>query len=189
MKFILSVVFTLNILGLVVTAQSPPPPPPPPLIYKAPEKTILQEFVSSNKDFKAIFPGTPQIKEEKLENGSFTMYRIYRQGSNSIVNVSESVTDIEKQKDKVYEMARANFLKEPRTKIESEKDVSNSGITGKEFSVTDNFTYRKVRFFITGKKVYEIINDVTNWHVIGEKTKKEYFDETDRFFDSFKILK
>jgi hypothetical protein len=35
--------------------------------------------------------------------------------------------------------------------------------------------------------VYEIRNDVTNWHVIGEEVKKQFFDETQRFFNSLKV--
>ncbi len=42
---------------------------------------------------------------------------------------------------------------------------------------------------MVGARVYEIRNTVTNWHIIGDATKKQFFTETERFFNSFKHLK
>ena len=187
MKYILSLVFIFNICGLVALAQSPPPPPPP-LIYKAPEKNELKEFVSEDEKFQISFPGVPKVTKQELPNGKNTNYRVYRQGSNSVVSVTEFKFNLEKSKEKIYETIRTIILKAPKTKIEAERHIQLNAISGEEFDVLSDYQYQKIRVFIVGNKMYEIRNDVTNWHIIGDKTKKEFFDETNRFFDSFKFL-
>ncbi len=49
-KYLVGLMFILGICGASIFAQ-PPPPPPAPLIYKAPEKSDLKEFVDEDKTF------------------------------------------------------------------------------------------------------------------------------------------
>ena len=52
----------------------------------------------------------------------------------------------------------------------------------------NNLKFQKVRIFVADSTLYEIVTDVTNWHIIGNSTKKLFFDESERFFNSFKII-
>ncbi len=179
----------------VITVQgdsnrsAPPPPPPAPLIYKAPEKSDFKDFVSEDGTFQITFPGVPKLTKQELENGILTNYRVYRQGSNSIVNTIDFIFDVETNKEKIYENYKINLLKTPKTTVEAERDFQIEGKTGKEFDVRLDFYYQKIRIFVVGTRVYEIKSDATNWHIINDATKKQFFSETDRFFNSFKSLK
>lgn len=166
-----------------------PPPPPPPLIYKAPEKSELKDFVADDKTFRATFPGVPQFSRQKSESAVVTNYRVYRKGSNSVVTVIDFDYDVEGAREKIYENERNHFLKLPNTVVQAERDFQTDGRTGREFDVLQNYFFHKIRVLVVGARVYEIKTDATNLHVVGEKTKKEFADETDRFFNSFKHLK
>ncbi|MCY7345910.1 MAG: hypothetical protein LH614_06775 [Pyrinomonadaceae bacterium] len=189
MKFLLSLIFVFNIGGSAIFAQSPPPPAP--LIYKAPEKSILEEFIPEDKSFQITFPGVPKITKQEIANGKATNYRVYRQGSNSILNTIDydfALNDAAK----IYEVVKANLLKIPKSTIEAEKDIKIDGISGKEFDVLQDYQFQKIRILIVGKRIYEIRNDVTNWHILSEYDKDkvaEFENETTRFFNSFKSLK
>lgn len=185
MRVILSLAFLLNVYGFAAYAQ--PPAQPAPLIYRSPEKTDLKEFVSEDKTFQITFPGVPEITEQKTDNAFITNYRVYRQGSNSIVTVTDFDFDVEGIKEKVYELGRSALLKTPESKIKAERDVRTNGKSGKEFDVLHNNQYQKVRIIAVGKRVYEIKSDATNWQISGEAVKKQFFDETERFFNSLKI--
>lgn len=188
MKRLLSLTVLLNVCGFAAFAQPPAlPPPPPPLIYASPEKNDLKEFVSADKSFQLIFPGIPQITEQKTDNAFITNYRVYRQGSNSIATVTDFDFDVEGIKEKLYELSKGGLLKTSESKIKAERDVRTNGKTGKEFDVLSGYQYQKVRIVAVGKRVYEIRSDVTNWHIIGEAVKKQFFDETERFFNSLKL--
>jgi hypothetical protein len=191
MKFVLNFIFILNIFALTVSAQAPPPPPPPPLIYKAPGKSDFKEFISEEKNFQIVFPGAPKITKQESENGTVTSYQVYREGSNSIVGITEFKYDLEKNRERIYEIMKAAFLKSPKTKIESEKDIQLNGLPGKEFNLLSDFQYQRTRIFIVGERIYEIRNDVTNWHILTKYNKEKVDDfnnETERFFNSFKFL-
>jgi len=182
--------FVVNICGLSALAQ--PPPPPPPLIYKAPEKSDLKEFVSEDKTFQITFPGVPQKTRQEIENGTVTSYQVYRQGSNSIVNAVDFSIDLEINKEKIYGIIKNNLLKIPKSTIEAERMIVIDGKAGKEFDVLQDYHYSKVRIFIIGKRIYEIRSDVTNWHILSKyNTDKitEFKKETERFFESFKLNK
>ena len=185
MKYFLSLAFLLNMFGLVVFAQ--PPAPPTPLIYKSPQKSDLEEFVSKDKTFQITFPGVPQVIEQSIEKALVTRYLVYRQGSNSIVTTTDFNFDLDDTKEKIYELVKDGLLKTPKSKLEAERKVQINGKTGREFDVLHSLQYQKVRIFVLGKRVYEIKSDVTNWHIIGDATKKQFFDETERFFNSFKF--
>jgi hypothetical protein len=164
------------------------PPPPPPLIYKAPQKSEFKEFVSDDKTFQVTFPGVPKVTKQEMINASIISYRVYRQGSNSIADTIDFNSNLENNKEKFYEIIKGNLLKMSKSKIEAEKDFQINGKSGKEFDVLYDYQYQKIRILVVGKRVYEIRSDVTNWHIIGDKTKKEFFDETERFFNSFRFL-
>lgn len=164
-------------------------PPPAPLIYKAPEKSELKEFVSEDKTFQITFPGVPKITRQKVENGTLATYLVYRQGSNSIVNVADFDIDIENGREEIYASIKNDFLKTPKTTIKAEKDIEINGESGKEFDVLQDYQYQKIRILIIGTRLYEIKSDVTNWHIIGDSTKKQFFSETERFFNSFSHIK
>jgi hypothetical protein len=187
MKYFLCLILVLTALHSVASAQEPPPPPPP-LIYKAPDKSDFKEIVSEDERFQITFPGIPKITKQDLENAFVTIYSVYRQGSNSVVNTYDFKFDIEENKEKIFELFKNSILKNTKAKIESEKEIQIEGIPGKEFDVHNNLQYQKVRIFVSGNTLYEIATDVTNWHIIGDSTKKLFFDESERFFNSFKII-
>ncbi len=128
-------------------------PPPAPLIYKAPEKSELKEFVSEDKTFQITFPGVPKITRQKVENGTLAIYLIYRQGSNSIVNVADFDIDIENGREEIYASIKNDFLKTPKTTIKAEKDIEINGESGKEFDVLQDYQYQKIRILIIGTRL------------------------------------
>lgn len=164
-------------------------PPPAPLIYKAPKADELKEFVAEDKTFRVTFPGVPKITGQKVKNGTLATYLVYRQGSNSIVNVADFDIDIESGREEIYASVRNDFLKTPKTTIEAEKDIRINGEPGKEFDVLQDYRYQKIRILIVGARIYEIKNDATNWHIVGNLTKQQFFSETERFFNSFSHIK
>ena len=194
MKKFINWILVLSFCGSTVFAQKKPPPPPPPapLTYKAPEEKDLKEFVSADKTFQITFPGVPQISRQEIPNGIITSYRVYRHGANSIVNTIDYNFELENSREKIYETIRANLLKIPKSKIEAEKEININGTKGMEFEVLQDYQFQKIRIMIVGKRVYEVKNDVTNWHILSnynsEKTV-EFGIETERFFASFKSLK
>lgn len=191
MKYLLRLFFVLNICGVIALAQTPPPPPPP-LIYEAPEKSELKEFVSEDKSFQITFPGVPKITKQETGSGTITNYRVYRQGSNSIVNTIEFGGDVEINEEKIYELVRSSVAKTPKSTIQVEKDFQIDGKTGKEFEILRDYHFEKVRILIAGKRIYEIKSDVTNWHILSKYNNDkaiEFAEETRRFFDSFKLNK
>lgn len=190
MKYIYTLLIILISCGLNTLAQ-PPPPPPPPLIYQSPDKNEIKDFVSEDKTFQITFPGIPKITKQEIENATFTSHRVYRQGSNSIVNIYDYEFEIEGRKDKILETVKNNLLKKPKLTIESEKDIEIGGLAGKELEVLQDYQFQIIRILITGERIYELKNDVTNWHILSKFNKDkiaEFKDETRRFFDSFKII-
>jgi hypothetical protein len=192
--------FIISFCSLAVLAQAPPPPPAP-LIYKAPEKSELKEFLSDDSKFQVTFPGEPKITKQEFENGFIITYRVYRQGSNSIVSVIEYKNNVEDKREEIIEHYKNTIFNIPNKvysstfpppKITEEKDFQLEGIKGKEFAFESNMQFTKVRLLFVGKKVYEIKSDVTNWHILTKHVKDKVADfeqETKRFFDSFKFLK
>ena len=190
MKFILIYTVALNFFALTVMTQAPPPPPPP-LIYKAPEKSDFKEFVSEDKTFEIVFPGVPKITKQEISNGVVTSYRVYRQGSNSIVNTVDYNFDLENQREKVYQTVKNNLTKIPKAVIETERDIKIDGITGKEYGISYDLQFQKLVILIVGRRVYELKSDVTNWHILSRYNKEKVADfenETKRFFASFNSI-
>lgn len=189
MRLTLAIFFLLSFGETLAYTQPPPPlPPPPPLIYSAPNNIDIKEFVAEDNGFKIAFAGTPKIHKQDVTSGSITTYNVYRQGSNSIITVIDSVTEITLKSEEIIERLKNNLLKEPDSKLIEEKDLKTTNQTVKEFAINYGMRFMKVRIIITKKKIYLISNDVTNWHIIGNPTKKAYEDETIRFFNSFEAL-
>lgn len=193
---IYKIFFCLIVIGIVSSfngfAQELPPPPsrrnpPPPLIYTAPLYEEIEEFSSLDKSFIASFPGKPKVEERDLGAAKTATYRVYRKGSNSTVNITEYREDLSSRTDEAFKLIREGIRNTPRSRIEAETEIELDGRKGKEFRIDLTMQYRIVRIFIVGKRVFEIQSDVTNWHIIGEKTKEEWRKETDRFFSSFRI--
>ena len=138
MKKFLILIFILNIFKINVLAQKMPPPPPP-LIYNSPAKSDLKEFIPEDKSFQITFSGIPTKTEKEVEKNLITTYKVYRQGSNSLVNVIEFEDNVEDIKDKIYELARNSYLKQPKSKIEAEKDIQLDGRPAKVFEVLRDY--------------------------------------------------
>lgn len=189
MKYLFSLAFFFNIFSVAVFSQAPPPPKP--LIYKAPLNSDLKEFVSEDKTFQITFPGTPLASQQEIDNGKVVSYRVYRQGSNSVVNVVNYNFELA-DKEKTYEAIKANVLKIPKSTVEAEKEVEINGLKAKEYDVSVDYHFLKIRVFIVGNRIYELRSDVTNWHILSKHSQEkvlEFKNETERFFNSFKVLK
>ena len=187
MKYFLYFAVVFNIAGFAVFAQTPPPPPAP-LIYTAPGKNELKEFIADDKTFSITFPGTPKVSTETAENAKVTIYRVYRSGSNSIVNTADFNFELENNKEKIYETIKNTYLKIPKSSLVAENDFEFDGKKGKEFEILQDYTFLIIRVLIAGTRIYELRSDVTNWHIISKYNKDkvaEFKNETRRFFASF----
>ncbi len=166
--------------------QGPPAPPPAPLIYSPPLNTDIKEFTPESKLFTARFPGMPS-EQKRMSNGAdITTYRVYRKGSNSTIAITEKVARLADHSEEGFRLIREAIRKQGG-KIENDSEVAVNGWKGREFRALHDYTFRRFRVFIVGARVFEIQSDVTNWHIIGDKVKKEWNKETDRFFASFKL--
>lgn len=181
-------------VGLLAQAPPPPPPtkrpgpPPPPVIYAKPDDSEIKEF-SAPGEFAAAFAGEPGREVRERNGATVTIYRVRRLGSNSGVIVTLRADDLTDRIDAAFLAIREAILLEPRSTIMEEKDINLQGLRGREFEIDLGIRRRLVRVFIDGHRVIEIHSDVTNWHIISEKTKDQWRKETSRFFDSLKILK
>lgn len=186
MKTILLLTFLLSASFILVVAQSPLPPPPP-LIFSKPDPSEIFEYSAEDKSFKASFPGKPIQSNQFVDGVPITSYRMYRKGSNSIVGVTTSRTDLSMKSAQRYSAVRELLLKLPKTSITVDKAIESNGKTAHEFEVLSDFHYRRIRIFVVGPQIFEIQSDVTNWHIIGDKVKTAWREESDRFFNSFVI--
>ena len=190
MKQFLGILLLIN-LGAVGVFSQKPLPPPRALIYTAPAKTELKEFVAADKSFKATFPGTPKAETQDLDVATATFYRVYRQGSNSIVGVYQFQNDLEVARENAFKAYKDTIAKSPKVKIEDERDVDVDGIAAKEFDITEDLQFHKIRILISGNRLYELKSDVTNWQLLSKDNKDkaaEFVTEANRFFASFKLL-
>lgn len=198
--------FASLLLAALTFAQErspqPPPPPPAPLIYSAPSDADLVEFTEQSGSFKATFPGQP--REVVHDSGLIRErhYTVVRNGSMTRVIVLEFQDTIESRASEILSNLRKNVsgltrnppkeLGENPGKITVE---TVSEINGKTFDVLG---YESAMFFthfafhITGKRLYVISTDVTNWHILKQfhpKIVNEFNAEADRFLRSFAITK
>lgn len=187
MNNLLSLFFVILIVGAAgIVAQ----PPPPPLIYNAPDKSVLREFVSDDKTFQITFPGVAEVTKNESPDGNVLTHRVYRKGSNSIVNVLDYEVDLS-DKEKIYEAIKSSLLKNRDSTIQAEKGIKIGGLDARQFDVLRGSTFQKVALLIVGKRLYEIKTDVTNWQILSDYEKDKVVDfetETARFFASFRLI-
>ncbi len=164
-------------------------PPPAPLIYKAPGINEFKNFQFEDKTLEITFPGIPKISNKETENAKQNIISVYRKGSNSVLMITEYNFDLDNQKLQIFEKFKTNLMALPKSRIDSESEFTNGVYEGKEFKVLSGYQYTVIELLVVGNRIYQLNTDITNWHIIGEKTKKEFFDETDRFFNSLKINK
>jgi hypothetical protein len=177
--------------GAVFVFSQKPLPPPAPLIYKAPLKTDLKDFTAADKSFSITFPGTPKTVTRDMDKAIVTTSSVYRQGSNSVVSVYEFQNNLEEIREKAFELYKSSLRTSPKMTIEAEREIEFDGMPAKEYDILEDFNFHKIRVFISGKRIYELKNDVTNWHILTKYNKDKAADfenETKRFFDSFKLL-
>ncbi len=191
MKYLIILLLVMNAGAVFVYSQKKLKQPPPPLIYKAPDKTELKEFTAEDKSFKITFPGVPKTDKRDMDKAIVTIASVYRQGSNSVISIYEFKNDLEDMKETAFALYKSSLEKSPKTKIEAERDLRFDGIQAKELDVLEDLKFQKIRLVISGKRLYELKNDVTNWHIISKYNKEkvsEFEVETNRFFGSFKLL-
>jgi hypothetical protein len=176
-------------------------PPPPPLIWAAPSETEIKEFVSKDLGFKISFPGEPKLETKQVDGVEESFLKVYRKGSNSIVRIFTYKNKVAKFRDEIVKNYRESIMnspppyfgaKIPKPEISSENEFKIGKYNGIEFTYKFDLSFAKVRLLFVDKRVYEIKTDVTNWHILTQsfKQKVEEFDkETQRFFDSFQLLK
>jgi hypothetical protein len=191
-RFLFILFLSAPMLGHHAVFGQDPPPPPPPLIYKAPDKSTLKTYVSKDHAFEVVFPGEPTTK--KIEAAEFNVFTFetYKDGSRSTIIVYQYNSVMDRNKDALYAVIRQNLLNAPKTTIESEGEIINGDIHGKEFNVLSDYTFRRTRVFANGRLVYIVSCDVTNWHILNSYRKEkvvEFKNESERFMNSFKINK
>lgn len=165
-------------------------PPPPPLIYKIPDKASLKPFISEDSVFEAVFPGDPTIKATDTDDFKLISYQTYKDGSRSMVVVYHYNVNIDGNKPNLYAVIRENALRYPKATIESEIEIKNGEIEGREFNILSDYLYKRMRVFAKGKTLYVVSCDVTNWHILTSSYKEKVADfkaESERFMNSFKI--
>ncbi|MEP7149508.1 MAG: hypothetical protein ABI857_11570, partial [Acidobacteriota bacterium] len=173
-------------------AQVPPPPPPSPLIYEAPAAADIRSFSPPDNSFRADFPGEPKVTEKESGDLKIRTFRVYRKGSNSVIEINEFSRDISAEDGAVFGLIREGFLKKRDVQITSEKDIELDGYLGKEFVIDDGYVHRVVRVFVADRRTYEIHSDATNWHILTKYNPEvvaKFEEDTARFFKSFRLAK
>lgn len=185
-RFLVLFFFAAN--ASFVCAQTEPPPPPPPLIFKAPEKSDLRKFISSDFGFEAVFPGDPTTRDLEEQPRKIRAFSVGKNGARTLVQVA--IYPNEQNVSNTFDEMRANILRYNKSTIESESDVKLGTLNGKEFAVLTGIVFQRMRVFITGNRIYVVSVSVTNWHILQSMSNgkvTEFHREADRFFDSFKI--
>ena len=191
MKFYFTLLFILAFGAVPGFSQKTSKQPPAPLIYQAPAKTALKEFVSQEKNFSIVFPGVPTSGKRDLDPAEVTIFTVAGRGSNSIVTVIEFQGDLEDSRERTFDLFKASLLKSAKVKIEAERNVLFVGKPAKEFDISEDIKFYKIRIIISGNRIYELKTDVTNWHILSKYNPERAADfeiESKRFFDSFKLL-
>ena len=191
MKFYLTLLFILAFWAVPGFSQRPTKQPPAPLIYQAPAKIDLKEFVSKEKNFSIVFPGVPSTAKREMDPAQVSIFSVSGRGTNSTVTVIEFQADLENSRENTFELFKASLLKSTKLKIEAERNVTFDGKPAREFDITEGIKFYKVRIVVSGNRVYELKTDVTNWQILSKYNPERAADfeaESKRFFDSFKLL-
>ncbi|QYO62211.1 hypothetical protein [Leptolyngbya sp. 7M] len=192
----------LLLAALTVAQERSPQPPPPPLIYSAPSDADLVEFSDPSGSFKATFPGRPTEVVHNSGSIQERHYTVVRSGSMTRVIVLEFQDTIESRSSEILGNLRKNVssltrnppkeLGENPGKITVETVSEINGQTFDLLGYESTMFFTHLAFHITGKKLYVISTDVTNWHILKQfhpKIVNNFNSEADRFLRSFAIAK
>lgn len=191
MKFYLTLLFILIFAAVSGFSQKQSKQPPAPLIYQAPDKTALKEFTSPETNFSAVFPGVPKVVKRDMDPAQVTVFSVARTGSSSTVTVFEFQNDLEDSRERTFELFKGSLLKSAKLKLEAERNVQFNGKAAKEFDISEDLMFYKVRLIVSGNRIYELKTDVTNWHILTKYNQDRviaFENETKRFFESFRLL-
>ncbi len=184
MRILLIISLLIGFGGIDTYGQDPPPP----LIYVAPHKSEFKEFISKDNSFQITFAGVPKIEEQELANNIlYKSYKVYRKGSNSTINTLDYPSELD-NRDQIYKLFKAEYLKPPKTKLESESNLKLDGIDGIELNFSQDLKYLKVVILVYESRIYIFECDVTNWHILSDEKKRDFFNESSRFLNSFKLI-
>ncbi len=174
--------------------------PPPPAIFSVPKQEDLKEFVPEDKRFKITFGGIPNLEKQDKIDYQLETYKVVKNACKSIVVIREYKRNVEKNKDEILADIKQNILnlpnnlytsEFPKTEIKDEKVIKIGKYKGIEFNYLHTYNFYKIRILFVGKRVYEITNHATNWHILSDYNKEKveaFHKETERFFSSFQIL-
>lgn len=175
---------------LVSAAKSQDPPPPPaPLIFSSPAASELHSFNSGGDGFEALFSGYPK-KTTKLANGVYTeIFTAKNKAQITIVSISRLAdsTGMFQDSAKFFESIKEQLLKPPAIRLVSEQSITIDGFEARDYSVEDQIGFTKTRVIFTRERIFEITQNAANWSAQGEAKQKAFDDETQRFYNSFKI--
>jgi hypothetical protein len=191
MKIFFTLLFIFIFAAVPVISQKLPKQPPRALIYQAPDKTSFQEYSSPEKNFSIVFPGVPKVDKRDLDRAQVTIFSVARSASQSTVTVFEFQGDLEDSREQTFELFRSSLQKSAKLKIEAERNILFDGKAAKEFDLSENLTFIKIRIIVSGNRIYEIKTDVLGWQNLNQFNKAraaEFENESKRFFDSFKLL-
>lgn len=171
-----------------ISAQDGPPPPPSPLIWEAPDSSEVKRYINSAHKFSADFIGDPKISEGA---GVLSHYLVKRPGSQMYVRV------IEFTKEDLQKVALPEIIAQIKAAYGTTLsyriiDLISEKADSIEFSALDKFHFRRVSARVVNGKLYELVIDVTNWHILKDQYPekvKRFNDDADQFFNSFALLK
>ena len=148
------------------------------------------QFISNEGNFKILFPQKPEISGKELTNSSETQkifwFKVHLTEKYFAVTYSEnplfSQFD-EDRKKQHYTLFRDNSMKLLTAKLLSDKVIKISGKTGREIIINVDGEITTNRILINGKRIYQIIT------IVKESQREANRAETNKFLDSFEILK
>jgi hypothetical protein len=192
-------IFVSLVLCTFSTAQTPAPPPPA-LIYSAPDRNLIREFVDEENNFRAAFPGTPKKETSTGENVTVVSYKVSRKGSASSVSIGTFPTDVSSRaeqliaayKNELGKRTVKGLIPSKPSNIAFERELQFGSVKGKEFGYESDLYFTQVAVFVLGNRMYEIKSDVTNWHILTDhypEIVEAFYAEATRFRNSFSLLK
>lgn len=191
MKYLSASLLILAFGTIPVFSQKTSRQPPAPLIYQAPGKNELKEFTSAEMNFSAVFPGVPKVEKRDMGQAQVSIFSVARPGSATTVTVFEFKSDLEDSRERTFELFKTSLINSTKLKMEAERDLQFAGNAAKEFDFSEEIKFYKIRILVSGKRIYELKTDVTNWHILTKYNQARVADfenEKERFFESFKFL-
>lgn len=166
-----------------------PPKKPPMPNYEA----VWREFVSTESEFKAVFPGVskrtafPNPQNPKQKSLFFTAYNIGGEFSVAVSDYAYKIEDLDVL-NSAYDNSLGYFLENPQQKVESVREVFAGKYLGREIVVKDSEKGARIRLrlFIVGKRLYQVIA-VSPFDETTKDIGEFYEKNAARFLDSFQI--